>query len=356
MPRDEVGGGQTLDLTVAGAGGIPASGVAAVVLNVTVTNTTAPSYLTVWPAGQTRPNSSNIDFGAQQTLPNLVTVKVGTGGRISIYNDNGRTDVIADVAGYYGDGSTTGGSTFVATSPIRMLDTRSDGGPVLGATSWNLQVTGAYGVPADATGVVVNVTVTGPSAPSYLTVYPAGTVRPNASNLDFARNQTIANLVTVKLGPSGGISFYNDVGDVQVIADLQGYFTAAGDTSGSRFFPLVNHRILDTRFDIGGRYGPIVAGQSLPVAVIGQGGVIDGGSAVVMNTTVTGPTGAGYLTVFPAGTARPTASNLDFAANQTIANLVTAKVGSDGDVDLYDSAGSLNVIADVMGWYGPAGS
>jgi hypothetical protein len=357
-PVAAVGPGQTINLHVTGVGGIPTSGVAAVVLNVTVTDSTAPSsYLTVWPAGQTRPNSSNIDFLTKQTRPNLVTAKVGSGGQISLYNYAGRTEVIADVAGYYGDGSQSGGSTFVAVAPERMLDTRTQGGAIAAGTSRSLQIAGgAYGVPVGATGVVVNVTITDPTAASYLTVYPAGQSAPTASNLNFVPKQTVPNLVTVKLGPSGGLNFYNSAGNVEVIADLEGYFTAANDASGSRFFPLVNHRILDTRINVGGYDQPIGANQSVPVPVIGQGGVVDGGAAVVMNTTITSPTAPSYLTVYPAGQTAPTASNLNFLANETDANLVTAKVGSGGEVEAYNAFGTVNAIIDVVGWYGPAGT
>jgi hypothetical protein len=79
------------------------SNATAVVLNVTATETTAPSFLTVWPAGEARPTASNLNWVAGQTVPNLVTAKLGQGGRLSIYNLAGTVDVIADVAGYYVD-------------------------------------------------------------------------------------------------------------------------------------------------------------------------------------------------------------------------------------------------------------
>ncbi len=66
------GAGQTIALSVLGQGGVPASGVGAVVLNVTVTQRTAPGILIVYPDGVTRPNSSNLNFVAGQTVPNLV--------------------------------------------------------------------------------------------------------------------------------------------------------------------------------------------------------------------------------------------------------------------------------------------
>jgi hypothetical protein len=357
-PQGKVGAGKSINVTVNGRGGIPATGVAAVVLNVTVTGPTAPSFVTVWPAGQARPTASNINFSKAQTVPNLVTVKVGSGGKVSLYNSAGSTDLIADVAGYYGDGTAPAGSTFVPLSPARLLDTRSTGGPIGAGATRNLAIAGATGVPvpSSATAVVLNVTVTGPTGPSYVTVWPAGQTRPTASNLNFTKGQTVPNLVTVQVGSAGRVSFFNNAGSVQVIVDVAGYFTAIGDASGSRFFPVVNHRILDTRANIGGFSNPISGGHAIAVAATGHGGVIDGAVALVMNTTATHPTAASFLTVYPNGTTRPNASNLNFVAGLTVANLVSAKIGTGGAVSVYNQVGSVEAIADVAGWYGAPGA
>ena len=103
-----LGPGGAINLQVAGAGGVPV-GATAVVMNVTYTQATAAGFLTVWPAGQPRPNVSNLNTQPGGTQPNLVTVKLGSGGQVSIFNFAGTTHVIADVAGYYG--TTTGSLT-----------------------------------------------------------------------------------------------------------------------------------------------------------------------------------------------------------------------------------------------------
>ena len=103
-PAAAVGPSGTVELQVAGRGGVPASGVSAVILNVTVTQPSIPSYLTVFPTGEPRPGSSNLNFVANQTVPNLVVAKVGAGGRVSLYNAGGTVHVIADVAGWYDGG------------------------------------------------------------------------------------------------------------------------------------------------------------------------------------------------------------------------------------------------------------
>ena len=72
------------------------------VLNVTVTEPTAVSFLTAWPGGTPRPLASNLNYGPGQTVPNLVVVQVGAGGTVDLFNYAGSAHVIADVAGWYG--------------------------------------------------------------------------------------------------------------------------------------------------------------------------------------------------------------------------------------------------------------
>jgi hypothetical protein len=93
-------------LLVAGNGGVPAMNATvaptAVVLNVTVTNPTAPSYLTVWPDGAAQPLASDLNYVAGLTVPNLVVVKLGGNGSIDLFSAAGTTDVVVDVVGWYG--------------------------------------------------------------------------------------------------------------------------------------------------------------------------------------------------------------------------------------------------------------
>jgi hypothetical protein len=222
-----LGADSTLDLQVTGMGGVPASGVSAVVVNVTVTEPTAPSYLTAWPAGATRPLAANLNYLAGQTVPNLVIVKVGEGGRISLYNAAGSTQVVADVAGWFG---IDGGSGYVGLSPARILDTRDSPGVAVGPDSTlELQVGGRGGVPSGGvSAVVLNVTVTEPTAPSYLTAWPTGVARPLAANLNYVAGLTVPNLVVATVGDGGRVSLYNAAGSAHVVVDVQGWFPASG--------------------------------------------------------------------------------------------------------------------------------
>ncbi|HVS05254.1 MAG TPA: fibronectin type III domain-containing protein [Candidatus Dormibacteraeota bacterium] len=345
-------GGSTITVPVDGAGGVPADGVYAAVINVTVTNTTAPSYLTIYPAGIPQPLASSLNWTAGQTVPNLVEVAVGPGGQVNVFNAAGSTDVIFDVEGYVATPAATPGPSglFNAVAPTRILDTRSTG--AVGAnSSITLRVAGNNGVvpTSGAAAVVLNVTVTRPSAASYLTVYPTGS-RPTASNLNFTAGQTVPNRVIVPLDANGSISFYNAYGTVDVIADIGGWFTDATNPSatGTRFAPVPPTRILDTRSTQ--MLGP---NQSMAVSIAGNGPIPNSGVvAVVVNATVTGSSAASYLTAWPDGDQRPLASDLNFTGGATIPNMVVVKVGSDGKIDLYNAAGAVDVVIDVMGWYG----
>ncbi len=131
---------------------------------------------------------------------------------------------------------------------------------------------------------------------------------------------------------------------------------APGDVVQNSFVPVSPTRILDTRpapENVGGFVGPLTSGQTHTFQVTGVAGVPANATAVVMNMTVDATTGSSFLTVFPAGTTRPTASNLNWTAGVTIPNLVTVKLGTAGKVSVYNLNGNAHVLADVAGYYVP---
>ncbi len=312
----------------------------AVVLNVTVTDTIGPGFLTVWPTGNPQPTASNLNWAARETRPNLVTVPVGLSGLVSFFASS-RTDVVADLEGYFAAPTGSAGG-YVPVPPSRLLDTRTAGTPLTSGGTLDLPVTGAGGVPASGvSGVVLNVTVTNTSAAGFLTVYPAGATRPTASNLNWVAGWTVPNRVFVPVGTSGKVTFFNFTGSTDLVVDVNGYFTDATAT-GNLFTPASPVRVLDTRISA----QTLGAGGSLVVPVAPSSS-----TAAVVNVTATNTTAASFLTVYPGGT-RPTASDLNFVAGQTIPNLAVATLTASGTVTIYNNTGSTDVVVDLVGWFG----
>jgi uncharacterized protein YkwD len=354
-----VGPGAVRDLVVTGRGGVPSTGVGAVVLNVTAVAPTSTSVVTVWPAGAARPNASSLNPVRGVTTPNLVVAQVGAGGSVSIHNGAGSVHVVADVVGWF-----PAGGSYTPLLPARLLDTRpgratvdgvASGGGALGpGATANLTVTGRGGVPASGVGaVILNVTAVAPSTNTVDTVWPAGWARPNASSLNPAHGVTRPNLVIVQVGAGGQVSLHNAAGSVHLVADVVGWFPAGAD-----YTPLLPSRLLDTRpgrstvDGLAAGDGAVGSGQTRDLVVTGRGGVpATGVSAVVLNVTAVAPTATSFVTVWPAGSARPNASNLNPVKNVTAPNLVIVRVGAGGQVTLYSSAGSTHFVADVVGWF-----
>ncbi len=315
-----VGPGAVLNLVVTGGGGVPPTDVSAVVLNVTVVSPTAASYMTVWPTGEPMPTASNLNYVAGQTVPNLVKAKVGAGGQVSIFNAAGNVHVLADVAGWYKAGVVGAeGARFTAMTPSRILDTRNAiGAPtatVGPGESVHLRVTGREGVPdTGVSAVALNVTAVLPTATSYLTAWPTSEPRPTASNLNYVAGDVVPNLVIVKVGSAGRVSLYNNTGQTHILADIVGWYSEPGGP-GSVYEPLTPSRVLDTRLGNGAPLAPVGPGSTTVLQVTGRGGLpASGVTAVVLNVTAVGPTAASYLTAWPTGEPRPTASNLNYFA------------------------------------------
>jgi hypothetical protein len=343
-----------ITLAVAGAGGVPSSGVAAVVMNVTATDTTAASYLSVFPSLLPRPTASNLNWTTGVTVPNLVEVPVGPDGGVTFFNAAGSVNVIADIEGYVGAANETAGvdGLYAPVTPTRVLDTRSGLGGVghpVGPGPMNVIAVSVAQAGQEA--VVLNVTVTDPTAAGYLTVWPDGTPQPVVSNLNFKAGQTVANRVAVKVGSTGKVDVFNAAGSVNVVADLNGSFTDTTGAAGSKFQGIQPTRILDTRDGTGGIQGQLSAGGSLSLQVTGPNGIPSTAVAIVANLTVTDTSGSSYLTAWPDLATRPTASDLNWVAGQTVPNLVVVGLGSDGKLDLYNAVGSTDVILDVVGYY-----
>ncbi len=342
---------------VTGQGSIP-DNVTAVVLNLTVTNTTDSGHIIAAGSGKPMPDTSSVNYAAGETVPNLVVMPVGSDGRVNLDNIGfGSVDLIADVTGYF---TPTPASGYKALTPTRFVDTRegkgAPKGQVAGQSSLGVQIAGVGGVPKGATAVSLNLTVTNPREAGHLTVHPSGQAAPTASNLNFTTGQTVANSVIVPIGPDGRIMVRNGSWQpTDVVIDVNGYYTP--DSNAAYVPPLgIPTRQFDSRRD----------GKPLPARDYLHQKSRPGVEAYILNTTVTNTTGSGFLSVAPDpnsteqyenGTAtppaRPVASNLNWTAGKTVANLVQAHPAEGGTIAFWNQGWeNIDLIIDQFGHYG----
>lgn len=371
---ENAGAGRALKVTgtspIAGIGDttVP-DGASAVALNVTVVTPSLPGYLTAYPTGATKPTASNVNYTAGQVVPNGVLVKVGTGGQINLFANAGCPQVIVDVVGYFEGTTPTLPGGFNGITPKRLVDTRNpgNGGCVTGDRALTVTGTspitgiGDTTVPDGAAAVALNVTVVNPSIPGFVTVYPTGATKPTASNVNYTAGQVVPNNVQVKVGTGGQINLFASGGCPDLIVDVVGYYTGSTPIAEGGFVGITPKRVVDTRNP--GNGGCVAAtdgfgtGRAVKVTGtssltgIGDTTVPDGAGAVALNVTVVTPSAAGFLTVYPTGATKPTASTVNYTAGQVVPNGTVVKVGTGGQINLFANAGCPQVIVDVVGYY-----
>lgn len=347
-----VAAGSTLELTVAGRGGVPADASAAV-LNLTATDAAGIGYVTVWPCGQPRPVASSTNFAPGAASPNTVVTDIGTGGKVCLYAGEAGVHLIADV-----NGTVPAASNYDPLTPARLLETR-EGAPTVDGKSqgegqraagstYTLQVTGRGGVPADAVAVALNVTATDSTGTGYVTVWPCDKTRPVASSVNFVAGSVEPNSVLTSLSAAGTVCLYVAEQATDLIVDVFGSFPADAAFGG-----LNPARLLETRPGaptIDGQFagtGLVQPNQVLPLQVTGRGGVPSGATGVVLNITATDATGTGFVTAFPCGEAQPNASTVNFIAGVPSPNSAVLKLGAEGKICLVTGESAAQLIVDV---------
>ncbi|MCX5123620.1 hypothetical protein [Streptomyces sp. NBC_00347] len=250
----------------------------------------------------------------------------------------------------------TRGTEFTPYAPTRLLDTRNGtgtkAGKVAGRGTTRVKVTGTGSIPADGfvEAVALNVTVTNTVAPGHVTVWDGDTAAPETSNLNYATGQSVSNTVIARVGSDGYVELFNGGwSPADLVVDITGYFS---HRPASGYTGLKPTRFVDTREGLGATKGQVAGRTSFGTRIGGLNGVPAGITAVALNVTVTNPKDAGHLSVYPGGGKLPTASSLNFAAGETVANSVIVPVGPDGTINVFNGGWApADVVVDVVGYY-----
>lgn len=346
---------------VAAVGTIPADAVA-VTGNVTVTQQEAAGYVSVTPTAINIPPSSTINFPLADNRANNLTVPLSATGSLSaVYRaaPGKKTHLIFDVTGYFLANDT--GATFTTIIPARLLDTRIGAGltgKFANNTPRTLTIAGSPGIPSSATAITGNLTVTQQSGPGYLAVTKTPTASPATSTLNFPVSDNRANGLFAPLDVTGELSIVYKSGSpgatTHIILDVTGYFEPG--TAGLRFVPLNPGRIMDTRSFavLSGLSGTFAATVPRILPVDGHWGVPPGAAAVSGNLTVTGQTGAGYISVSPgAPPPVPATSTLNFPLGDNRANGLVGPLNAGDTYLVYMGATgkSTHLILDLSGYF-----
>ncbi|MEU9250639.1 PKD domain-containing protein [Streptomyces sp. NPDC048270] len=316
-------------------GDTTAAGMAAVVLNVTLTDASQDTHLTVSPNREDRPTTSNVNVRKGGTSSNTVTVPVNDIGWVWMRLNSGQAHMIVDLVGYY---RPNGGERFSPVTPARLSDTRTSGGALGAGATRTVKVAGVGGIPADAKAVALNLTGTGATSDTHVIAYPDPANRPTTSNLNPEPGKDKSNQAIVPVGPNGTITLYNNAGSTHLVVDAVGFYGKDGKTL---FTPVPAKRLADTRTT-----GKVAPGATTTVAGLPAGAV-----GAALNVTATDTTGPGFLTVHAFGTPRTDASSLNTLPGLTVPNHVTTPV-ADGKVSVFNSWGGPNhVITDLLGYF-----
>jgi hypothetical protein len=358
------GVGKSTAFQVTGTTGPVPKSATAITGNLTVTRQTAAGFVSLTPTKpSTTPATSTLNFPHADTRANGVTAPLGSTGLLyatyisSPVSSADTVDIIFDVTGYF-TADTTGSTYHPLAGPVRIVDSRIALGLPTKLTSGSPQsfgVTGVGGVPAGATAITGNLTVTGQSAGGYVALTTTSESAPATSTLNFPVGDNRANGVTTPLGSGGTLwAVYKATAGAttQLVFDVTGYFTA--DATGTTYVSLVPARILDTRSSVG-LTGPFASHVARTFGVTGQGGVPAFASAITGNLTVTDQTAGGYVALTTTATNNPSTSTINFPVADNRANGVTSPLGAGGSLSAtYGAAApgdTTALILDVTGFF-----
>ena len=231
-------GGQALVYTLVASNAGPDPAIGATVADNLPPQITGATWTCSASAGSSCPGAGAgnvnavVDLAAGGTATFVVTGTVSAGAARQIVNTATVTapSSMADINAANNSASITTpvarASRFYTVPPCRLVDTRAADAPALsGATTRTFAIAGRCQIPASAWAVSVNLTVTQPSQPGNLRVFPAGTPLPLASSLNYAAGQTRGNDMILSLNAAGEAQVFcgQAAGTVQFLMDVNGY-------------------------------------------------------------------------------------------------------------------------------------
>jgi hypothetical protein len=339
-----------VDLPVLGRAGIPASGVTSVVLEAVSVCATRNTALTLYPTGQAMWGTQSVHVPVPLTRSAAAVVPVGAGGRVSVRNDLGVSDVVVDVLGYHTtDPDPARAGAGLVPARARLYDSRTSGGALQAGETRTIALPDVAGVPAAAMRAqLLDVTVVEPAAAGTLQVFPGTSAAATTTVAARLHHQAGgAHDERMPVAVSGGRLTLRASAATHVIVDTAGWYPAAPGT-GQAFTAIPPVRLLDTRTS---GSGYLAAGGSRRVRVTGVGGVPADAAAVLVNVIGIQPHGTARITAWPMGRDGETVTAVRLVRNDVRGNLALVPVGSSGGILVGTPDAAAKVVVDLVGWY-----
>ena len=321
-------------------------------MNVAVVDPAGPGFLTLYPCSDRLPLASTINYGPGETRANGAVPSLSDEGELCIFTLTD-ADVIVDVSG-----SSVQDSEFFATGvPRRVLDSRP------GESTFDDEFAGIGRRPArsvtrllvdrrpfstEYADVLINVAAVNPADFGYLTVYPCTPAIPNASNVNYAPGQTVANGVLAKVSDSGEICIFT-LAETDLVVDITGAVTPYSGVE-----PIAPVRLADSRpgeqtadAQFAG-FGRLEPDSVLRLPIAGRAGIPGEATSVLLNLTAVGSDVPGFLTAYPCGDV-PTVSNVNYLPGTVVPNNATVRLAANGDLCIYTLA-AVDIVVDVTGF------
>ncbi len=353
-PSSPVAARTTARVQIQGVAGLPASGISAVTVTLTVPAPATAGSVSVFPSSTPWTGAATVTFAEGSTQQNTVTAQLGSDGAISVRNNTALAlHLIADVVGYYTAGPAVPGG-YQPVPLQRLYDTRAAGSQPLavGATA-TVQVTGRGAVPAsDVSAGTINLTVLSPTVTGSISIVPAGTSPDPPMAVSFAVGQTEQSMLSAQLSSSGAFSVRNSSGVVlNLVIDLVGYYIAGTPPAPGGYVPQAPDRAADLGF---------IVGEIRTVPTLGTPTTFDDGfstphwglRAEAILLTVVSPSQAGSISVFAGDRGFDSKATVSFVAGPTVQRLVTVRIPPDGTIRIRNnSSGILSVTVDIIGYF-----
>jgi hypothetical protein len=357
----------TVPVKFTGRNGIPATGVAALQMNIVTGNTTAAGTMFTWPVGGSRPSAPNFYFYVNTGFTSSsAVVRLSATGEANFQNwSQGTLRILGEVTGYYTTAdSQVAGTRFVPLRQSRVIDTRSKIGvgtttPVPTNTAITVAIASKGGLPAapSIASAVLSITAWQPAKAGGWIAYAGGATTPSAYFGNFApgvgtaAGKPYTNTGVVKLSTDGRLALYNvSTGTTHYTVDVVGYFVAdtSAAASSTRVVPVASQRLLDTGTTL---VNPNVV---TTVQVAGKAGLPASGIAfAALHVTAIGSATSGETVAYPPNEARPTGVtdvSWPISGNASY-NLIWARVGPAGTVSLVNGTNAgIHYYVDIQAY------